>query len=142
MQRLQWGPITRPSAAETLDPIHTFDFGWRGQINGLTQSEREQFLKSLPISGVGRPSEVPDAGAGISSKLVMDHLHNSGEVSREEMPMDFVFEYLKILVQLNYKVVSSHSQIANSNEHCASASVWTLMKDERNPLAVSFGNIL
>lgn len=71
----------------------------------------------------------------------MDHLHNSGEVSREEMPMDFVFEYLKILVQLNYKVVSSHCQTANSNEHCASASVWTLMKDERNPLAVSLGGL-
>lgn len=135
-----------PPPSSPPPPVHVYDFGWRGQINGLTQAERDQFLKALPISGVGRPSEVPDCGAGISSKLVMDHLHNSGEVSREEMPMDFVFEYLKILVQMNYRVVASHSQNSDSNEHCASAAVWTLQKDysleNKSPLANALGTLL
>ncbi|ODM92919.1 hypothetical protein Ocin01_13760 [Orchesella cincta] len=91
--------------------------GWRVKINGLIYSQREDFKKRFPKVKEEDPN-------GVTLVINPEDEPAFDRNNPFDMPMYVVIQYLKVLGDMRYKVVTSHSTAAPDNTH--SMTMWTL----------------
>lgn len=100
------------------DSVNAAKIGWRVKVNGLVYSQREDFKRRFPDK---IKEEDPN---GQTLVITPEEEPAFDRNNPYDMPMYVVIQYLKVLGEMKYRVVATHSTATPDYTH--STTVWTL----------------